>query len=103
VPVLLDGNVEEVHLRVLTRAMNERNEYLSPFAPPFAQVVPYGADADRVALLDELPVDPSLGGALLWGRSPSPLLEQISAATGNWCAAPFRCVGRPTVACRPRR
>src|SRR3954463_15408925 len=38
---------------------------VASLAPPFAQVVPYGGDAELVALLDELSVDPGPGDALL--------------------------------------
>jgi hypothetical protein len=65
VPALLDGHLEKVHLCFFAGTMNEWNEHLGPLAPPFAQVVSHGGDADLVALLDELFVDPSPGEALL--------------------------------------
>src|SRR5215210_492704 len=72
---LFDTHLKEVHLRLISRTMNERDEHLSLLAAFLPKVVAHGGHANLVALLDELAVDPGAGDALLWGSSSSPLLQ----------------------------
>src|SRR5215208_3496767 len=55
---LLGGDLEEVHLGFVSGAMDQRDEDLGRLAALLPEVVAHGGDADLVAFLHELAVDP---------------------------------------------
>ena len=57
-PPSFDGDLEEVGLRLVARAVHQRHVDLGAPAPPLAQVVPYQRLADLVALFAQLAVQP---------------------------------------------
>ena len=76
----LDGDLEEVDLRLVARAVHQRHVDLGAPAPPLAQVAPHQRHADLVALFAQLAVQPRRRQPLLRRRPPRPLLQQCVEA-----------------------
>ena len=76
-PILFDSHLEEVHLRFVAWAVDERDEHLGLLTPFLPKIVPDGGAADLIAFFDELPMDPGAGDTLLGGGAPCPLREDL--------------------------
>ena len=76
----LDGDLEEVDLRLVARAVHQRHVDLGTLAAPLAQVVAHERHPDRVALLAQLPMQPRRRQPLLRRRALPPLLDQFLEA-----------------------
>ncbi|MCY4639266.1 MAG: hypothetical protein OXC94_02870 [Chloroflexi bacterium] len=74
--VHLDGDLEEVDLGLVARAVHQRHVDLGALPPPLAQVAAHQRHPDLVALLAQLAVQPRRRHTLLRRRAPRPLLEQ---------------------------
>ncbi len=74
---LLDRDLEEVHLGLLARPVDERDVDLGALPAPLPQPAPDRRHADLEALLAQLPVESRAGDALLAGRPRQPLRHQL--------------------------
>ena len=75
-PAQLDGDLEEVDLGLVARAVHQRHEDLGALPPPLAQVAPHQRHPDLIALFAQLAVQPRSRQPLLRCRPLGPLLQQ---------------------------
>ena len=70
-------HLEEIHLRALARAVDQRHVDLGALAPPLAQVLKHQRQPDLVALLPQCSLQPPSRHALLRRGPLRPLLDQL--------------------------